>query len=493
MTNCRTLVLHLLAIVRLQIGVLALEIYSGAVADWSLIPYEADKYEGHEGLTAFSFQVNRTEDLTEAVRLRLVLDNLGREKNLADFEDFSLESDRLSHIRVWSKTGSERHQAPQVRGEIAAIPAGKFHGLALTSDGKVVTWGSSDDEPLQVPRGISDVVVVSAGFWHSLALQKDGTVVAWGDGDHGRLEVPEGLRYVTDVSAGNIVSLALQKDGTVVAWGDDDYGQLQVPEGLTGIVAISAGRWHNLALTREGTVIAWGLKVFHQLQVPEGLSDVKAIPAGEGFSLALKQDGTVVAWGRNDFGQLQVPEGLSDVIAILAGKRHSLALKSDRTVIIWGDADFEQWDQGFEVPNNVAAISAGLDFNLFVEIQSGDGQIVSLEAGEKTKSLIVNVKGDLQIEPDELFFVALHQVIEGETKRSGEILAKAQGIIRNDDTLLPSRPISVSLNSDGFMIIEYSGSLYASKSVTERFVPVAAANSPFLVSPDRDSMFFISR
>ena len=454
MTNCRTLVLHLLAIVRLQIGVLALEIYSGAVADWSLIPYEADKYEGHEGLTAFSFQVNRTEDLTEAVRLRLVLDNLGREKNLADFEDFSLESDRLSHIRVWSKTGSERHQAPQVRGEIAAIPTGKFHGLALTSDGKVVIWGSSDDEPLQVPRGISDVVVVSAGFWHSLALQKDGTVVAWGD---------------------------------------DDYGQLQVPEGLTGIVAISAGRWHNLALTREGTVIAWGLKVFHQLQVPEGLSDVKAIPAGEGFSLALKQDGTVVAWGRNDFGQLQVPEGLSDVIAISAGKRHSLALKSDRTVIIWGDADFEQWDQGFEVPNNVAAISAGLDFNLFVEIQSGDGQIVSLEAGEKTKSLIVNVKGDLQIEPDELFFVALHQVIEGETKRSGEILAKAQGIIRNDDTLLPSRPISVSLNSDGFMIIEYSGSLYASKSVTERFVPVAAANSPFLVSPDRDSMFFISR
>ncbi len=89
-------------------------------------------------------------------------------------------------------------------------------------------------------------VQVSAGKWHSLALGSDGYVYAWGSNQHGQLgnntatnsSVPvrvrdpasptdpnKGLKAI-QVSAGDDHSLALDSNGYAYAWGENIYGQL---------------------------------------------------------------------------------------------------------------------------------------------------------------------------------------------------------------------------------------------------------------------------
>ena len=100
-------------------------------------------------------------------------------------------------------------------------------------------------KPAGVPTDFT-YVQVSAGKWHSLALGSDGYVYAWGSNQHGQLgnntatnsSVPvrvrdpasptdpnKGLKAI-QVSAGDDHSLALDSNGYAYAWGENIYGQL---------------------------------------------------------------------------------------------------------------------------------------------------------------------------------------------------------------------------------------------------------------------------
>src|SRR6266851_7500120 len=220
--------------------------------------------------------------------------------------------------------------------------------------------------------GLSGVTAVAGGRYHSLALKSDGTVWAWGYNGNGELgnnsttssSVPvqiSGLNGVTAIAGGSFHSLALKSDGTVWAWGNNADGELgnnsttnsSVPvqvSGLSAVTAIAAGSEHSLALKSDTTVWAWGANYHGQLgnnsttnsSMPVqviGLSGVTAIVGSEWFhSLALKSDGTAWGWGYNYYGQLgnnstansSVPvqvSGLSGVTAIAAGGYHSLAVQ----------------------------------------------------------------------------------------------------------------------------------------------------------------------
>lgn len=222
---------------------------------------------------------------------------------------------------------------------VTAISAGGYHGLALKSDGTVVSWGRNFYHQTDVPAGLSNVTAIAAGFYVSLALKNDGAVVGWGDNASGLLNIPPGLSNVTAIAAGVTHNLALKSDGTVVGWGSDSNGQIDIPANLSGVTAIAGGYAHSLALKNDGTVVGWGSNNYQQTDVPAGLSGVTAIAAGSVYSLALKSDGTVVGWGHPAYGA-NVPTGLSGVIAIAAGAFHSLALKSDGTIVAWGYNDY---------------------------------------------------------------------------------------------------------------------------------------------------------
>jgi hypothetical protein len=172
------------------------------------------------------------------------------------------------------------------------------------------------------------VIAVAAGRWHSLAVKSDGTVRGWGWNDYGQTSVPPGLTNVVAVAAGGAHSVALRSDGRVIVWGGEStYGQRNVPSTLTNAVAISAGNVHSLALTRDGRVVAWGYNDWGQGVVPYSITNAVAVACGNAFNVVLRRDGAVVAWGYNDAGgETNVPTGLTNVVNIAAGGFHGLAL-----------------------------------------------------------------------------------------------------------------------------------------------------------------------
>lgn len=244
---------------------------------------------------------------------------------------------------------------------VVTVAAGDDHNLALTSDGQVFAWGTNTFGQLgnnnttssMVPVAVmasgalagKTVVAIAAGRYHSLALTSDGQVFAWGYNSNGQL----GNRSTTS----SAVPVVVSTEGVLA--------------GLR-VVAVAAGDQHNLALTTDGRVFAWGANFNGQLgnnstascSAPVAVHSsaalagktVTAIATGSFFSLALTSDGHVVAWGDNGYGQLGnggTTKSLSPVavntcgtlanklvIAIAGGVSSSIAFTSDAQVYAWG-------------------------------------------------------------------------------------------------------------------------------------------------------------
>jgi alpha-tubulin suppressor-like RCC1 family protein len=238
----------------------------------------------------------------------------------------------------------------------AAVAAGLYHGLALSSTGAVFAWGwnivgqlgngstNGSDVPVKVrlPGG-TKVTGIAAGFAHSVAVTSTGAVLAWGknyNGDLGdgsttdsdvavKVDLPVGAK-VTAIAAGSEHSLAVTSTGAVLAWGYNNDGQLgnastgssdvpvsvSLPAG-TKVTAVAAGSLHSLAVTSTGAVLAWGYNTDGELgdggttdsdvpvmvKLPAG-TKVTAVAAGGYYSLALTSTGAVLAWGYNTDGEL---------------------------------------------------------------------------------------------------------------------------------------------------------------------------------------------
>ncbi len=322
--------------------------------------------------------------------------------------------------------------------DVVSLSLGEYHALALLQNGSVravgrddfgqLGDGSTDSSStnssinLVTPSLPSDakVVQVAAGRYHSLALLSDGTVYAWGRNNAGQLgdstnidrDTPVSVSALNDndviaLAGGHFHSLALRSNGTVWAWGDNFNGQLgngtnifsytpvQVLD-ITDAKAIAAGDLHSLALLNDGTVRSWGYNALGQLGnntttnanapvVVSGLSSVREIAAGLDHNFAVLTDGSARAWGADASWQLgNGPDPYDDpstdpkyqltpvavsglptagppplqAVSLVGGFFHSLALLSDGSVMGWGNNDVGQIGNSSILPSNIPVVSA---------------------------------------------------------------------------------------------------------------------------------------
>jgi hypothetical protein len=292
-------------------------------------------------------------------------------------------------IIAWAESdaGDEWGQVSDVPegSDFVDVAAGKWHCLALRSDGSIEAWGRKDTygEVSGKPTG-NDFIAIAAGLYHSLALNSDGSIVAWGDNYYGQATPPSGNNFVA-ITAGDNHSLALKSDGTIVGWGGyNDYNECDapLPDPGTVYIAIAAGHVHSLALQSDGSVKAWGNNAQGQTQIyPSAPGEVLvAVAACDYYSFLLRDDKMLITWGGNDRKpdgtpryHYRQPDG-TDFVAIAAGWKHILSLTSDGRILSWswptgGDFDFDYFSR--DVPDDIVFtddISAGYDFSLSLKV-----------------------------------------------------------------------------------------------------------------------------
>ena len=269
-------------------------------------------------------------------------------------------------LRAWGSDSDGQVTRLTTEDTYIAVAAGDAHGLALRSDGTVVTWGQNDEGQCNVPAGTYRSIGAGANF--SLAIRTDGSLAVWGGNSEGQVSRAPAGKDFTAVDGGEAFAVALRSNGSLVAWGDDRWGQVSgVPRG-TGFTAVVAGDAHAVALRSDGSLVSWGH--WAAIQGTPTRGPFTTIGAGGTFGVALHKDGSLVWWGFDPFnaGLAKVPAG-TDFTAVAAGYLHCLALKKDGSIVGWGagmdNSGHPNWGQAKPpAGKNYTALAAGLYFSV---------------------------------------------------------------------------------------------------------------------------------
>jgi alpha-tubulin suppressor-like RCC1 family protein len=249
------------------------------------------------------------------------------------YGDLATDTERNPYpLPVCTKLESPCQPENYLQG-VVEIAAGADFSLARLSNGTVMAWGENTQGELgqgttagpeqcgsekeacsRIPRpvsGLGEVTAIAAGSFQGLALLANGTVMSWGANELGQLgdgatklstvPVPvcapgEGkckthLGEVQALSGAFNDSFALLKNGTVAAWGYNGEGGL----GDATTIGPSTCTVEKLkyACATAPSLVA-------------GLSGVRALAQGEYArgGLAELSDGRVETWGADRWGEL---------------------------------------------------------------------------------------------------------------------------------------------------------------------------------------------
>jgi alpha-tubulin suppressor-like RCC1 family protein len=278
------------------------------------------------------------------------------------------------------------------------VSCGRYHTLAVKTDGTMWSWGRSTGGPLglntpSIASVSSPTQIGSDTNWsqisgagvHSMAIKTDGTLWLWGSNAYGRLGTNDiinrsspvqvgALTSWSKISGGNEHSLALKNDGTLWAWGTNDpYGQVgdntivqrsspvQVGTLNTWAQVIGGDQSNSNAIETDGSWYSWGrnfgelgdntqINKSSPVQVGSEVYGWSLVSRGGYVSAAIRADGTLWAWGRNQVGQLgqnntvlrssPVQVGTDTNWSKVSVAANSiLAIKTDNSLWVWGYQD----------------------------------------------------------------------------------------------------------------------------------------------------------
>lgn len=247
------------------------------------------------------------------------------------------------------------------------VSAGRYHNLAVTADGSVLSWGArpgmreklGDTHPPTLPQRVENlppVAAVAAGWAHSSAITRDGKVYEWGFSPYRQRQVGlahplPGLCVIPKI----LSAMASAGHGTD-ACADTDRARnaqmlvetpMQIPS-LPPAVAVAAGDDATAIITRDGSVYCWHARSF-PVKLP-GLEHIRAIALGRSHGVALRDDGVVLGFGSHSAASFSsranepdnvcgdpAPEPIfTGAIAIAAGDSETYALRADGSVWAWG-------------------------------------------------------------------------------------------------------------------------------------------------------------
>ena len=250
----------------------------------------------------------------------------------------------------------EQHLPVQVGedSDWVKVFAGAQRGFAIKSDGSLWGWGHNQygrlgtgtdspgfaETPVQIGTD-KDWASVRAGRYHTMALKTDGSLWAWGHNNVGQLGTgnsdpqysPVQVGEESDwsvVDAGNSHTVALKSDGSLWTWGDngnyqlgsaDNTLDLNVPTQVgsdTDWTSVDAGSHHTLAVKSGGSLWAWGRNVDGQAGIDStdnyaitptqvgAAYNWTGVVAGTNTSFAVSRDGYLWGWGDNEYYRLGV-------------------------------------------------------------------------------------------------------------------------------------------------------------------------------------------
>ncbi len=232
-------------------------------------------------------------------------------------------------LRYWDSV-RPHHLLPTY--QFTSACAGRFHGAAVTTTGKVFTWGTNTQEG----RFVCTKGTVTCSETNCPCSQSSDAPTIFGMlglGDYYYSTTPREVSLsetVVEIRCDLYHTVARTTAGGLYAWGHGSYGQLGVGDwsnrytptlvsiSATKIVMVATGRYHTVALSTQGKVFTWGDNSRGQLGYT-GLSKsnqptlvrstiltlpIIQVAAGSNSSYALTSTGEVYAWGDNSQGQL---------------------------------------------------------------------------------------------------------------------------------------------------------------------------------------------
>ena len=284
---------------------------------------------------------------------------------------FEITGDKKRAEDMFSGNVSPEEQQCRIALELARkelpvgkIAAGRYHSVALKSDGTVIAVGSNQFGQCDVSSW-TDVVYVCAGAEFTLGLRKDGTVYAVGNNDNGQLGAAEWTNIVA-IAANDYNALGVTADGKLLFCGFNNYA-----DSLGGytVTDVYAGAYQVACRLEDDTIVSshpsavvnvkpvsvalstaiavsldWdGSLVSGFDRVPDW-NNIVALAMNARAIIGVTADGSVETFSFRESDVLNVPADAENIVAASAGGGHYLLLDKEGNVHAFGDNAFGQCD-----------------------------------------------------------------------------------------------------------------------------------------------------